>query len=211
MHLGALCWHVSNHASDNELDSRSNDLSLIRESHRYKWIAMVAIPIAAMTTGLLIHFRYPGTYIGYIIMCQILKAVSGGTIIICEQLAVMSVVSHNELAVMLAVIGLASSVGRSIGTSISGAIWTNQLPGKLEKYLPEESQGNLTTIFGDLRVQLGYPWGSPTRDAIVSAYGDVQRNMVIAGACFMPLALGCVLLWKNVNVSKFRQTEGKVF
>lgn len=172
---------------------------------------MAAVPVAALATGLLIHFRQPDTYIGYIIMCQILKSVAAGTIIICEQLAVMAVVAHNEITVMLALIGLATSVGRAVGSAISGGIWTNQMPGKMAEYLPDHARENVTTIYGDLRVQLSYEWGSDVRDAIVHAYGDVQRNMVIAGAALMPIAFICVLFWKNVNVSKFKQTEGKIF
>ena len=172
---------------------------------------MAAVPIACLSTALLIHFRTPDTYIGYIIMCQILKAVSGGTVIICEQLAVMAAVPHNDITVMLALVALTSSVGRSVGEALSGGIWTNQLPGLLERYLPDEEQDNATYIYGSLSIQLGYEWGSAARDAIVHAYGDIQRHMVIAGACFMPLALACVLLWKNVNVAKTKQTQGHVF
>ncbi|KAF6804618.1 siderophore iron transporter [Colletotrichum sojae] len=184
---------------------------LIRQTNRYKWIAISAIPVACLSTGLLIHFRTPDTYIGYIIMSQILKAVSAGTIIICEQLAVMAVVKHNEISVMLALIGLATSVGRSVGRAISGGIWTNELPIFLAKYLPEENQADLMTIYGDIEVQLKAAWGSPVRNAIVRAYGDTQRHMVICGAAFMPLALACVFLWKNVNVAKVHQTKGQVW
>ena len=184
---------------------------LIRQTKHYKWVACTFIPVACLATGLLIHFRHPDTPLRYIIMCQILKATSGGSIIICEQLAVMSVVSHNEITIMLAVVALAASVGRSIGAAISGGIWTNQMPGLMLEYLPEEEKENYMTIYGDLVVQLGFEWGSPAREAIVRAYGDVQRNMVIAGAAFMPLALGCVLLWRNVNLAKYKQTEGRIF
>ncbi|KAJ0337341.1 hypothetical protein COL922a_006894 [Colletotrichum nupharicola] len=184
---------------------------LIRQTHHYKWIAMAAIPVACLSTGLLIHFRTPDTYIGYVIICQILKAVSSGTIIICEQLAVMSVVKHNEVSVMLALIGLATSVGRSIGRAISGAIWTNEFLDKLIKFLPNDAKSNAVTIYGDIKVQLSYTWGSPIRAGIIQAYGAVQRHMVICGAAFMPLALACVFLWKNINVSKVHQTKGQVF
>ncbi|SPO01832.1 related to major facilitator MirA [Cephalotrichum gorgonifer] len=184
---------------------------LIRQTNHFKWIALCAIPVAALATGLLIHFRTPDAYIGYIIMCQILKAVSSGTIIICEQLAVMSVVKHNEVTVMLALIALTSHVGGSVGRAISGGIWTNQLPGYLDKYLPAEDRDNAMTIYGSLPVQLAYEWGSEAREAINRSYGDVQRHMVIAGACFMPLAFACVLLWRNVNVGKTQQTRGQVF
>lgn len=79
------------------------------------------------------------------------------------------------------------------------------------KHLPEESKGNFTKIYGSLPVQLSYKWGSPTRNAIVLAYGEVQRKMLIAGSCFLPLALGCVFLWRNVNVKNLHQTKGQVF
>ncbi|KLU82361.1 hypothetical protein MAPG_01433 [Magnaporthiopsis poae ATCC 64411] len=184
---------------------------LIRLTHHYKWIAISAVPVACLSTALLIHFRTPDTHIGYIIMCQVLKATSAGTIIICEQLAVMSVVSHNEVAVMLALVALASSVGGSIGRAISGGIWTNQLLPLLRDLLPADQKANATVIYGSLPVQLSYPFGSPARNAIVLAYGDVQRKMVIAGACFMPLALAGVFLWRNVNVKKTQQTAGQVW
>lgn len=112
---------------------------------------------------------------------------------------------------MLALVALTSNVGASIGRAISGGIWTNQLPAYLEEYLPEEEKENTMMIYGSLPVQLEYEWGSDTRNAIIRSYGDVQRHMVIAGACFMPLALACVLLWRNVNVGKTKQTRGQVF
>ena len=58
---------------------------------------------------------------------------------------------------------------------------------------------------------MSYPIGSVARDAIIQAYGYVQRRMLIAGVCFMPLALGCVLLWRNIDVKGKQQTRGVVF
>lgn len=128
-----------------------------------------------------------------------------------EQLAAMSAVPHNEVAVVLALEGLFMSIGGSIGQSISGAIWTNILPDKLVEYLPDSEKANWKEIYGSLGVQLLHPVGSPTRDAIIMAYGYVQRRMLLAGVCFMPLALGCVLLWKNIDVKGKQQTKGMVF
>ncbi|ORY59146.1 siderophore iron transporter mirB [Pseudomassariella vexata] len=184
---------------------------LIRYTKHYKWIAILFIPVALLATALLILFRSPGTKIGYIIMAQIFKATSGGTLIICEQLAVMAIVAHNEVAIMLAAIGLFASIGSSIGRAISGAIWTNELPEYLLAALPEDQKANATAIYGDLTIQLSFPFNSPTRDAIVYAYGEVQRKMLIAGACFMPLALVGVLMWRNINVGKKKQTAGNVW
>ncbi|KAK1978347.1 hypothetical protein LZ30DRAFT_599342, partial [Colletotrichum cereale] len=69
----------------------------------------------------------PDTHIGYIVMCQILKAVSAATSIAYEQLAVMSVLAHDQVSAMLALIGQATSVGRSTGR----VIWANEFLGFL--------------------------------------------------------------------------------
>jgi Na+-transporting NADH:ubiquinone oxidoreductase subunit NqrB len=61
--------------------------------------------------------------------------------------------------------------------------------------------------------QMSYPDGLPERDAIVRAYADVQRKMVIVGICLVPLCLGCTYMWRNINVKKLvpEQTQGNVF
>lgn len=144
-------------------------------------------------------------------MCQILSAFAGGTLVMTEQLAAMAAVPHNEVAAVLALEGMFTSIGGAVGQSISGAIWTNLMPSKLAEYLPEADRPSAALIYGSITVQLSYPFGSPARDAILQAYGFVQRRMLIAGVCFMPLAFGCVLVWRDINVKKLKQTRGTVF
>lgn len=184
---------------------------MIRYTGRFKWLGLAAIPVSAISTAAMIYFRHPGTNISLIVLIQIFMAFSGGTLVMTEQLAAMSAVPHNEVAVVLALEGLFMSIGGSIGQSISGAIWTNLLPDKLVEYLPASEKANWKEIYGSLEVQLSYPVGSPARDAIIMAYGYVQRRMLLTGVCFMPLALGCVLLWKNIDVKGKQQTRGMVF
>ncbi len=51
--------------------------------------------------------------------------------------------------------------------------------------------------------------GSPIRNAIIAAYDNVQRKMVIAGSVIIPILLICLLMWKNLNVKKIEDTRGK--
>ncbi|KAG6368577.1 hypothetical protein INS49_002790 [Diaporthe citri] len=150
------------------------------------------IPLIALGTGLLTHFRVPGAYVGYLAMCQIFNGAAGGVLAMTSHIAIFSTVSHQEIAVVYAIYGLFGSIGAAIGFAISGAIWTNVLPQKLEEFLPEGSK-NLT----------------PTRDAIIEAYSDVQRKMVIAGGCFIPLLAVCVFIWRDINVEKIEQERGR--
>ena len=108
------------------------------------------MPLLTLGCGLMIHFRQPNHNIGYVIMSQIFIAFGGGTLVICGEIAAMAVSAHTEMAQILAVLGLSSSVGGAIGGAMSGAIWWNTLPGALADALPEESKDVLDTVYSSI-------------------------------------------------------------
>ena len=174
----------------------------------YKWTAYVGVPAMLLGTGLLIPFRSPGTHIGLVTLTQVLVGIGSGLFTTCAQVAVMAVVTHQEVAVVLAIWGMFGSIGAALGLAIAGGIWNNTLPHQLMVRLPEEDKDKYMTIFGDLVAQMAYPDGSEGRDAVVGAYGYVQRRMVIAGACLMPLCALSIFVWKNVNLKKLEREKG---
>ncbi|KAI1376563.1 MFS general substrate transporter [Hypoxylon crocopeplum] len=182
---------------------------IMRHTGNYKWTAMCGIPFAVLGTALLIHFRTPESYVGYLVMCQIFNGVSSGIWVLAAQLAIQASVTHQEIAVAMAIFGLFGSIGAAIGLAIAGALWNNILPQKLREFLPEGSKDLVSNIFGNINVQKSYPMGSPIRTAIIEALGDVQRKMVIAGSAFLPVCVICLIVWKNINVVKLEQTRGK--
>ncbi|KAI0541088.1 siderochrome-iron transporter MirB [Xylaria digitata] len=181
-----------------------------RWSGQYKRPAIIGgVPFATLGTVLLIHFRTPGTHVGYLVMCQVFNGISSEIWALTSQLAIMARVTHQEIAVSLALWRLFGSVGAAIGFAIAGALWTNILPGKLVEFLPDDAKDQAAEIFTSIIIQESYPIGTPIRTAIIAAYADVQRKMVIAGAAFLPLCLICLLLWKNINVKTLEETRGK--
>ncbi|KAI0853942.1 MFS general substrate transporter [Daldinia vernicosa] len=184
---------------------------LIRWTGRFKWITLYfGVPVTILSIGLLIHFRQPGTYLGWIIMCEILYAFAGGACVIGEQMAVMAAAAHQHVAVVLAMEGMFSSVGGAIGSTVAAAIWTGVFPKALAKYLPAESQADLASIYSQLPIQLSYPVGSATRDAIVLAYGDGLRWMFVAATAITVLGLVAVAFWRDIKVKDFKQVKGRV-
>ncbi|KXJ96649.1 major facilitator superfamily domain-containing protein [Microdochium bolleyi] len=184
---------------------------LIRWSGRFKWIALYfGVPLTILGVGLMIHFRTPGTTVGYVVLPQILIAAGGGLCVITEQMAAMAAASHQHVAVVLAVQGMFASVGGGIGGSVATAIWTAVFPTKLGEYLPQSAQANLTSIYGNLNVQVAYPWGSPERDAIVAAYYDAQKWMLVAATCITIVAIPAVMVWRDIKVKDFKQVKGTV-
>lgn len=184
--------------------------SVIRATGNFKYVALSAVPLQILGTGLMIYFRQPDKGIGYVIMCQIVIALSGGTLVICEQMAVMAAAAHYEVAIVLALVGLFTSIGGAIGQTVAAAIYTNLMPGALQKYLPDDAKSQATIIYSSITTQLQYPMGSPVREGIILAYGDVMRRLCIAGVCFLPLAFVFVLMMKNINVKTVKQVKGTV-
>ncbi|PSK56444.1 hypothetical protein B9Z65_6068 [Elsinoe australis] len=184
---------------------------LIKFSGRFKAAVLYfGVPTSILGVALMVAFRQPDVNIGLIVMCQILISVGGGTTVICQQIAVMAATTHQNIAVALAIQYAFSSVGGAIGSSISAAVWTSVFPDRLLTYLPPESQGNFTQIYGDMTVQSSYPVGSPTRDAISRAYGDAQHYMLITATCFLAFGWFFVLIWKDIGVKKNKQVKGLV-
>jgi len=182
---------------------------LISYTGNYKWIAMSGVPITLLGTALLIPFRQPNAPVGVLALTQVLVGLGTGIFATCGQLAVMAPVTHQQIASVNALWGLFGGFGSSVGYSIAGAMWNSITPQKLYELLPEESKDQAGAIFGDLVMQMSFADGTPERDAVVGAYAHSQRLMVIAGACFVPLCIASIWIWKNINVKKLEQEQGK--
>lgn len=183
----------------------------MRVTDRYKWLGFIAVPMQILFTGLMIYFRMPGTQIGFIIMCEIFVSFAAGTLVAIESIAVMASVSHRDVAVGLALLDMITSIGGAIGSTISGAIWTNLMPGKLSLYLPDELKADALTIYGDLTAQLSFEWGTPARDAIVQAYAETQKVMLIASVSALAGPLVWIWMMKNHRLADKEQTKGVLF
>ncbi|CAK7216786.1 hypothetical protein SCUCBS95973_002924 [Sporothrix curviconia] len=179
-----------------------------RYTGTYKYVGAVGLPLMIIGTAILIKFRSPGTRVGLLVFGQLLNGFGSGFLSLCSQMAVMAPVSHQEIAVVLAIYSLFGSIGASIGEAIAGALWTNDLPTALYASLPEGSKNLTESIYESVVVQLSYPVGDPIRDAINEAYNSVMHKMVIAGAVFMVPTVGSLLLWRNINLKKVEQEKG---
>ncbi|CZR57894.1 related to major facilitator MirA [Phialocephala subalpina] len=182
---------------------------LIRVIGRFKYLALAHLCVEILGVGLMIHFRGPHHNIGYVIMCQIFIAFGGGGLVICEDMAVMAAAPHKGVASMLALIALFSSVGGGIGSAIAGAIYTNKFPAALNRALPGNATLN-AELYGSLVVQLGYPFGSPERDAVIYAYGDAMYYLTIAATVFLVPCFAFIAVWKDFKVKELRQVKGRV-
>ncbi|KAF2021260.1 siderophore iron transporter mirB [Aaosphaeria arxii CBS 175.79] len=177
-------------------------------SDRFKWGAVIGMPLQILMTGLLIPFRRPNTPIGLLVMIEVIGSISSGTLVMVEQLSVMSAVPHENIAVGLAILSMITSIGGSIGQAISAAIWTQVVQKKMYEYMPDNMGDQTPLICGSLPNQLALSWDSPARQAVVRAYGDAQRIMVIVGTCVLVPCLLWVYMLKNYSLSEHKDRKG---
>ncbi|KAG6999328.1 MFS general substrate transporter [Physcia stellaris] len=184
---------------------------LIHYTGRFKPVCLYfGIPMSIFGLGLMINFRRGGN-VGYIVMCQIFISFAAGTIIICDEIAIMAAASHQHIAVVLAVLGMFGNIGGAIGLTIAAAIWQDVFPKKLAEYLPASELPNLLLIYADITTQLSYAVGSPARTAIQRAYGDAQMLLLIAGTAVWAVGIVAVVLWRDIRLIGIKQTKGRVF
>ncbi|EPS40396.1 hypothetical protein H072_5795 [Dactylellina haptotyla CBS 200.50] len=183
---------------------------LIRRTNRYKWLALLFVPVQLLGAGLMIYFRQPWQSIGYLVMCQIFIAFAGGTLVVCHEIAALAVGSHADVSMILALLYLASAIGGAMGGSVSGAIWQNTFPKVLYDALPEDLKGEAANIVYSLPTQLSYKMGSPGRHAIVYAYGVVQQRMCIAATAMAGLTFVSVWMWRDARLDGKKQVKGTV-
>ncbi|KAI0138361.1 hypothetical protein BJ166DRAFT_560862 [Pestalotiopsis sp. NC0098] len=181
----------------------------IRWTKHFKYACLFfGLPLMILGAGLMIHFRGDDANIGFIVMCQLFIAFAGGTLVIGEDMAVMAAADRDGVPMMLAMLGLCSGLGGSIGSAVTAAIYTNTFPKALISRLPAETAGNWTEIYtGGSSTQLTYPVGSETRDAINYAWGQSQKMNSISATCVLVLAIPAIAIWKNYNVDR-KQNKG---
>ncbi|KAF2207697.1 hypothetical protein CERZMDRAFT_115046 [Cercospora zeae-maydis SCOH1-5] len=178
-------------------------------SKRFKHACLFfALPLMFLGSGLMVHFR-GGTYgIGYVVMCQIFIAIAGGTLVIGEDMAVMTAADREGVPMMLSIIYLASNIGGSIGTAVSTSIYANTFPQALSQALPADLQSRVQEIYlGGYLLQEKFLPGTVERNAINFAWGQVQRYSSISAVSVLVLAIPAVAVWKNYRVDK-KQNKG---
>lgn len=93
------------------------------------------------------------------------------------------------------------NVGSALGGSISGAIWTQVLPGELNSRLDNATLA--AQAYADpFTFSAINPMGTPDRDAVVAAYKSTQRLLCITGICLTVPLVAFSLCTRNMVLTK---------
>ncbi|KAM0718987.1 hypothetical protein Q7P37_006059 [Cladosporium fusiforme] len=163
--------------------------------------------------GILIEFRGGtghGSYAG-VVAGQCVLGFAGGLFPYPTQVLIQAATRHEHLALVTGLYLALYSVGSAFGNTVSGAIWTQTLPGKLNTQLAAVTNNATVAItaysdpFGFIAE---YPVGTLERAAVIDAYRSTQRLLCICGICLCTLLIMFALVLRNPRLGKEQSKEG---
>nr|VWP00768.1 C3H1-type domain-containing protein [Ganoderma boninense] len=152
----------------------------MRFLHRAKWVLAAGLAVRLLGVGLMIHSRGANGSAAEIVWTQILQGMGGGFSVVAASVAAQASVPHVDMATATAILFVWSEIGSAIGSAVAGAIWTSEMPVKLAEHLPGTDQATRDALFGSITDVMAFPFGDPTREGAIAAYGDVMKLMLIA-------------------------------
>jgi len=126
-----------------------------------------------------------------LIMSRVLCSIGGAITVTSTQVAAQGSVPHTDMALAMAVLSLWTQLGGSIASAISAAVWTKEVPMRLERYVGEYYNATQRAeIFGSIIVARA----AEPHDLINKAYTESLRGLYIGALVTSMLALvaGCL-------------------
>ncbi|KAK5135545.1 hypothetical protein LTR08_005180 [Meristemomyces frigidus] len=179
---------------------------LIKYTKRYKRFVVTGACLYVAGLVLMVFFRTEHSSLGAIIGAQMIIGIGGGMCHGPAQLGVQASASHQEVAAATAAFLTLLEIGGAVGSAISGAIWSANVPVKLAEYLPAETKDQASAIYGSIELAAkGWPMGSPTRDAINLAYQETMTKILIVAVCAATPCILLSLLMKDYKLDEIDQ------
>jgi hypothetical protein len=175
---------------------------VIKSTKHYKYYVVGGSCIYLTGIGLMIWCSAETSTTAQIVGVQIVVGIGGGMLNVPAQLGVQASAGHRDVAAVTALFLTVINLGGAVGSAISGAIWTANIPAKLELYLPDVSKEEASKIFGSIITAMSYPVGSPERSAINRAYQETVDKLLLVAACACIPLVPLSLMMQNYNLSQ---------
>ena len=153
--------------------------------------------------GLLIYFRggSQGSTHSGIIGAQVLLGFAGGFFSYPAQASIQAATKHEHVAVITGIYLASYNIGSALGATVSGAIWSQVVPGELTRRLGNATEANLW-FASPLTQVLLYPVGTLERTAAIDAYKHVQKLLCITGICLSAVLIFFACAIRNPRLTK---------
>ncbi|KAI5963441.1 ARN1, partial [Candida margitis] len=167
---------------------------------RLKGFVIFGCSLWMIAFGLMYHYRSTLSAHGGIIGGQVLMGVGTGFFSSSLAVTAQSCVNHEHMAVITSAVYTLYRIGSAVGASVAGAIWSQTLLKRLEKYLDATTA---VSVYGSPYVFAEtYAWNTSQRQGATKAYGEVQRLLIIVAICFVAPMIICALFLRDRKLTR---------
>lgn len=169
---------------------------VVAKVRRTKEFIALGIGIWFVAFGLLEHYEGGlGARAGIIAAICILGFGNGFLKFPCRASIQAAANSHAMMGIATSLFQAVGSIGTAFGSAVAGGIWSNVLPGEINKRITNNSTLATYAYGSPTKFIKQYGWETTERQAVVSAYKVVERLMAIVGLCLLvPMLVASIFL-----------------
>lgn len=173
-----------------------------RYSHRYKSLMVAGAAARLLGYGLLIQPSGMMTQnTARLVAAQLIFCLSSLNVV-GVRVGVQASVPHDDLASLISIITLWSTLGSSVGSAIATSIWTEEMVAQMYVEMPGVDNETITTIYGNIKTLKEYSFFDPIRQGSIRAYSIVNGHITIAAICLACVSLVASLFMPNYYLGK---------
>ncbi|RMZ77074.1 hypothetical protein DV738_g4605, partial [Chaetothyriales sp. CBS 135597] len=187
-----------------------------RYSHRYKGLMIFGAAAKIIGYGILIKPNGKMTQdTATLVAAQLIFCLSSLNVV-GARVGVQASVPHDDIASLISIITLWSTLGSSVGSTIATSIWTEQMVAEMHNQMPDVPDATITKIYGSISSLRKYAFLDPIRQGSIRAYAIVNGHITIASICltFIPLIASFFMpnyyLGKQQNAANNKGLDGEV-
>ncbi|CAE6524685.1 unnamed protein product [Rhizoctonia solani] len=168
---------------------------ILRYTGRYKFLQITGLCIRSIGLGLMVASNGAIAPTVQLVWTQILIGIGSAFSNVGSRVGSQASVPHEDLASVIALLSLWSSLGASVGSATATAIWTSDMPDNLAKYLPGVPEATIKKLYGSIRSARA---AAPAiRQGVIKAYAVTTRPMFISALCLSFISLLLAFMMPN--------------
>lgn len=174
-----------------------------RRTHRYKSMMVFGAVSRLVGYGLLVQGN--GSMVQdttRLVVAQLIYCM-GSFNVVGARVGSQASVPHEDMASIIALLSLWSSLGSSVGSALSSAIWTNEMLSRMRKEMPGVDEATILKLYGSIKkLRTSYGLHHPVRQGAIRAYAHVNGHIAIAALVLAGVPLFATLFMPDFYLGK---------
>ncbi|KAK7409431.1 hypothetical protein QQX98_008392 [Neonectria punicea] len=172
-------------------------------THRYK--SMMVFGAAARLIGYGLLVQNNGHMVqdtARLVLAQLIFCL-GSFNIVGARVGSQASVPHEDMASIISLLSLWSTLGSSVGSAISSAIWTNEMLDRMYKEMPGVDEATILELYGNIKtLRTTYEFSDPVRQGAIRAYAFVNGHIAITSLLLAAVPLVATFFMPDFYLGK---------